>query len=71
MAISNPEYGWFYSSNYLGDIMQNKMTSNYAYDFKNAEFLSDINQLNNERINADYTSKNISVSFDKIDKYRT
>ena len=57
-----------YSSNYLADIMQHKSSSNYAYDFKNAEFLSDINQLYTERINADYLSKNISVSTDKIDK---
>lgn len=58
-----------YGSDYLGDIMQNKLTSQYAYDFKNAEFLSDINQIENERINIDYLSKNISVSADKIDSF--
>jgi len=58
-----------YGTDYLGDIMQNKLVSQYAYDFKNAEFLSDINQIENERINADYLSKNISVSSDKINKF--
>ena len=48
-----------YGTDYLGDIMQNKLVSQYAYDFKNAEFLSDINQIENERINADYLSNNI------------
>lgn len=57
-----------YGSDYLQDVMQNKINSQYAYDFKNAEFLSDINQIENERINADYLSKNISISNDKIAK---
>ncbi len=55
-----------YSTNYLADIMQNKLSSNYGYDFKNAEFLSDINQLQTERIYSDYLSKNISVSESNI-----
>ena len=58
-----------YGSDYLGDIMQNKLHSQYAYDFKNSEFLSDINQLDNERISVDYLSKNISVSSEKINYF--
>ena len=46
--------------------MHSKIASGYAYDFQNAEFLSDINQTNIEKINADFLSKNISVSTDKI-----
>lgn len=56
-----------YGTDYLNDIMQNKLNSQYAYDFKNAEFLSDINQVENEIVFIDYLSKNISIDNNKID----
>ena len=55
-----------YGVDYLNDIMQNKLNSQYAYDFQNAEFLSDINQVDIESVAIDYLSKNISISNDKL-----
>jgi hypothetical protein len=55
-----------YGVDYLNDIMQSKLNSQYAYDFKNAEFLSDINQIDNEMIFIDYLSKNISIDNAKL-----
>ena len=58
-----------YSNDYLSDIMLARSQSQYAYDFKTAEFLSGINNIDNERVASDYLSKNISISANTVNDY--